>query len=87
VYPHTTTTDIGILWGTLTHDTKGSNKQITVNKAFSLHDALSKRKKGNCRKAGNVILVLSQSKQGEMLWKWKDPFCAEGNGSLTHRRI
>jgi hypothetical protein len=45
---------------------KGSDKQVTLNKATSLHDVLYKRRKGshtNYRKTGDAISVLFRVKQ------------------------
>jgi hypothetical protein len=43
-HPHATITAVGNSLGQIT---KGSSKQITFNKATSLHDVLSKRRKGS----------------------------------------
>jgi phage head maturation protease len=42
-HPHANITAVGHSRGTLAQDTKGTNKQITLNKGTSLHDVLYRR--------------------------------------------
>jgi hypothetical protein len=83
-YPHAQITAVGhSLGGTLAQDSKGSDKQITFNKATTLHDVLYKRRpksQTDYRKTGDVISVLSHVQPGvnkvKRSGKWKDPFHA-----------
>jgi hypothetical protein len=63
----------------LAQDTEGSDKQITFNKATSLHDVVYKRRKPTQTDRRNIGLVLSHIQRGaagEALYEWKDPFHA-----------
>jgi hypothetical protein len=83
-HPHAAITAVGnFLGGVMAQDTKGSNKQITINKATSLHNVLSKLEKTtqiDYRKTGDVISVLSHVQRGaskvKRSGKCKDPFRA-----------
>jgi hypothetical protein len=69
------------LGGTLAQDTKGSDKQITFNKATTLHDVLYKRRpksQTDYRKTGDIVSALAHRQPGankvKRSGKRKDPF-------------
>jgi hypothetical protein len=67
-YPQAQITAVGhSLGATLAQDTKGSDKQITFNKATTLHNVLYKRKSAthtDYRKTGDAISALSHVQPG-----------------------
>jgi hypothetical protein len=83
-YPQAQITAVGhSLGGTLAQDTKGSDKQITFNKATTLHDVLYRprpKSQTDYRKTGDVISALSHLQPGankvKRSGKWKNPFHA-----------
>jgi hypothetical protein len=83
-HPNAHITAVGhSLGGTLAQDTKGSDKQITLNEGTSLHDVAYKRRpksQTDYRKTGDVVSVLSHVQRGgnkvKRSGKWKTPFRA-----------
>jgi hypothetical protein len=84
-YPLAQITVVGhSLGSTLAQDTKGSDKQITLKKATTLHDVLYKRRsatQNDYRKTGDVISVLTHHQLGANKVK------RSGNGRTRFARI